>query len=413
MLSTILLCNSYSSLLRHGKENSELCAFRRLLIAQRAPSVVASEAAETALEKIARLRAEGDEAISRREEAAAAAAAKLPRRRFRLRVWAKKQLQHGSKKLRRIAARVPQAKRLLEERLEKPAKAMAWRGASRLCGPLSGFRRLPKSVIEELDTSGFAVIPNWLPSRAVSCVVEDALSLEAAGLAHRAGVGGAWAGAGRESATGWAVDSDVRRTAKLWIHKPWDDRLSRHGQLVSRLSLLRSMECLRSQLSRHRCGEGSLPRTDGGATSAAYLYYPEGGFYHRHVDGPQYRWQSPVREHREISFLLYLDEGWRAEWGGALRIFLPDQRGRDEGEGDDDASDEPHVDVLPEAGTLVLMRSSVMDHEVMHTARPRRCVVGWFCSTSPEPNELTREQVLNGRKRGEQKLHGGRAAESR
>ena len=208
-------------------------------------------------------------------------------------------------------------------RLEKPAKAMAWRGASRLCGPLSGFRRLPKSVIEELDTSGFAVIPNWLPSRAVSCVVEDALSLEAAGLAHRAGVGGAWAGAGRESATGWAVDSDVRRTAKLWIHKLGRPFVATRPACESSLSAsvdgVPAVSALTPSLRRGKFAADRRRRNE----CSGYLYYPEGGFYHRHVDGPQYRWQSPVREHREISFLLYLDEGWRAEWGGGAAYLPP------------------------------------------------------------------------------------------
>ena len=35
-------------------------------------------------------------------------------------------------------------------------------------------------------------------------------------------------------------------------------------------------------------------------------------------------------------------------------------------------------DVPPEAGTLVLMRSDAVEHEVLETAAPRHCVVGWF-----------------------------------
>ena len=61
--------------------------------------------------------------------------------------------------------------------------------------------------------------------------------------------------------------------------------------------------------------------------------------------------------------LLYLNPGWKPSWGGALRIF------REGGE---------HVDVPPEAGTLVLMRSDAVEHEVLETAAPRHCVVGWF-----------------------------------
>ena len=34
--------------------------------------------------------------------------------------------------------------------------------------------------------------------------------------------------------------------------------------------------------------------------------------------------------------------------------------------------------VLPAAGTLVLMRSDRVPHEVLETKQPRRCIVGWL-----------------------------------
>ena len=106
----------------------------------------------------------------------------------------------------------------------------------------------------------------------------------------------------------------------------------------------------------------------------SYIYYPEGGFFKRHRDAPLSIWASPYRECRELSFLLYLDAGWKEEWGGALRIYRRDSR-----LWPDDRS-EPHVDVMPEAGTLVVMRSSQVEHEVLETLRPRHAAVGWFCA---------------------------------
>lgn len=109
----------------------------------------------------------------------------------------------------------------------------------------------------------------------------------------------------------------------------------------------------------------------------SYLYYPEGGFFERHRDAPISIWASPYREHRDVSFLLYLDRGWQAEWGGALRIYPRDPRLYPP---EDHAVVATHVDVLPEAGTLVLMRSSQVEHEVLKTLRPRHAAVGWFCA---------------------------------
>ena len=66
----------------------------------------------------------------------------------------------------------------------------------------------------------------------------------------------------------------------------------------------------------------------------------------------------------QVSLLLYLDADWQESWGGTLRIF---------GSGPDGT-----VDVTPEAGTLVLLRSAHAEHEVLATERPRHCLVGWF-----------------------------------
>ena len=77
--------------------------------------------------------------------------------------------------------------------------------------------------------------------------------------------------------------------------------------------------------------------------------YPPGAFYRRHLD----RFASDDR--RALSCVLYLNEAWRAEDGGALRLYLP---GR-------------HRDVLPRAGTLVAFLSERFEHEVLPAQRER------------------------------------------
>src|SRR5688572_8485447 len=63
--------------------------------------------------------------------------------------------------------------------------------------------------------------------------------------------------------------------------------------------------------------------------------YPAGSFYKRHLD------QFKKDDHRKLSVICYLNENWKEENGGQLRLHLPS------GE----------KDVFPFAGRLVCMRS--------------------------------------------------------
>ena len=86
-------------------------------------------------------------------------------------------------------------------------------------------------------------------------------------------------------------------------------------------------------------------------------------------------------EARAFSYLLYLNEGWREEHGGCLRLFTGGGGAREGGQdlGHDAAS---FVDVQPRAGTLVLFRSDAIEHEVLDTFAPRLVLAGWWHSDS-------------------------------
>ena len=64
-----------------------------------------------------------------------------------------------------------------------------------------------------------------------------------------------------------------------------------------------------------------------------------------------------------LSVVLYLNEDWHADDGGALRIHVDDGATRD---------------VLPEGGTLVAFLAADFEHEVLPATRPRLAVSGWF-----------------------------------
>jgi len=64
-----------------------------------------------------------------------------------------------------------------------------------------------------------------------------------------------------------------------------------------------------------------------------------------------------------LSCVLYLNDAWLPEHGGALRMHFDDRS---------------PVDVLPEAGTLVAFLSAQLDHEVLPATRPRLALTGWY-----------------------------------
>ena len=88
-----------------------------------------------------------------------------------------------------------------------------------------------------------------------------------------------------------------------------------------------------------------------------FARYGAGDSYAKHLD----RFRSDDR--RVVSAVLYLNERWRAEDGGELRLFPPD--------GD-------AVQIRPHAGTLVVFLSDRVAHEVLPVRRERWSVAAWF-----------------------------------
>ena len=84
--------------------------------------------------------------------------------------------------------------------------------------------------------------------------------------------------------------------------------------------------------------------------------YPAGTFYKRHLD------QFKKDDHRKLSVICYLNENWKEEQGGQLRMYLPDEE----------------LDVFPTAGKLVCFRSDEIEHEVLPANRERMSLTGWM-----------------------------------
>jgi SM-20-related protein len=135
--------------------------------------------------------------------------------------------------------------------------------------------------------------------------------------------------------------AEIRGDSICWIGAPL---------LPAERSLLAEFELLRQALNRTLL----LGLFD---LELHYACYPPGAGYDRHVDQPQ------ARQQRQVSLVLYLNAGWTAQSGGALRIFH--EAGRFE-------------DIAPLGGRLVTFLSAAREHAVLATQRERWSISGWF-----------------------------------
>jgi SM-20-related protein len=84
--------------------------------------------------------------------------------------------------------------------------------------------------------------------------------------------------------------------------------------------------------------------------------YPAGSYYKRHLD------QFKKDDHRKLSVICYLNNDWKEEQGGQLRMYLPQKS----------------IDILPLSGRLVCFRSDQIEHEVLPATRDRLSLTGWI-----------------------------------
>jgi SM-20-related protein len=90
-----------------------------------------------------------------------------------------------------------------------------------------------------------------------------------------------------------------------------------------------------------------------------FACYPAGARYVRHSD------QFQGDGSRELSCVLYLNENWKREDGGQLRLYL-------------DSGNTTPKDVVPRGGRLVMFMSRRFTHEVLPATRERLSIAGWF-----------------------------------
>lgn len=195
----------------------------------------------------------------------------------------------------------------------------------------------PAALVEGLGTQGWAVEHGWVDDDDVGALRARALELHAAGDFHAAAVG---SGARR------AVRPEIRSDQIRWLlaaETPAEKRLLARFEDL-RLALNRALTLGLFEFECH------------------YALYPPGASYARHLD------QFVADGRRVVSTVLYLNDGWRADDGGELRLYVDREQPAADGV----------VDILPGGGTLVLFLSERFWHEVRPTQRARLSLTGWF-----------------------------------
>ena len=193
-------------------------------------------------------------------------------------------------------------------------------------------RPIQNEICAAIEQRGWAIDASFLPQIAIAALRVEARRRDSAGEFHPAGVG---------RAKGRVERSDIRGDRIVWLDE--------QPACTAEISLAEALEGLR--LSLNRTLFLGLDSFEG-----HYAIYPPGAFYRRHRD----RFRDD--DARVISCVLYLNEAWAVEDGGALRIHL--------GQG--------ARDILPVGGTLVCFASERFEHEVLPSARERLAVTGWF-----------------------------------
>lgn len=183
-----------------------------------------------------------------------------------------------------------------------------------------------------------AVIPDFLAPPIVASLAADARRRDAAGEFCAARIG-------RDAMR--FERGDVRGDRTLWL----DAQAPAPAERV----LWQALERLRIALNEATfIGLFSF--------EGHYALYPPGAFYRRHRD----RFRDD--DARLLSCVFYLNDGWTAADGGALRLYSP---GKDT------------CDVLPVGGTMVCFLADRHEHEVLPATRDRLAIAGWFRRRQP------------------------------
>ncbi|MEQ8924519.1 MAG: 2OG-Fe(II) oxygenase [Fulvivirga sp.] len=191
---------------------------------------------------------------------------------------------------------------------------------------------LLEQIADQLATSDYAIIDDFLSTEQVEAILNVFDIHREKGRFKQAAIG---------ASVNQEVDKSVRKDLIKWIDE--DNARPAVQEFLSKI------DEVKNYLNR-TCFLGIKEY------EAHFTIYPPGAFYKRHLD------QFTTSDHRKISFICYLNQDWKPEHGGELRLYLPDG----------------NIDVAPIAGRLACFRSDVVEHEVLLSHAHRYSLTGWM-----------------------------------
>lgn len=190
-------------------------------------------------------------------------------------------------------------------------------------------------ITQEIAEHGISITPDFLPAPTILDLETEARNRVAMGQLKPAGVG----------TKANKIDA-IRGDMIDWI----SDEKTNSPALDC---YLEAIESLRSSLNQSlMLGLFSV--------ETHFALYPPGSHYKKHLD------QFREKKTRAISSILYLNQAWKDEHGGQLRVYL------------DEDTTANTCDILPTGGTMVTFLSDRFWHEVLPASRERLSITGWM-----------------------------------
>ncbi len=198
-------------------------------------------------------------------------------------------------------------------------------------------------VATDLAERGFSVQPSFWSALEARALAAESRKLWEEGGFRPAGVG---------RGASFRIRPQVRNDRVLWIDPARMTETQRY--------YLARMERLRLALNQ-ALYLGLF------GFEAHFTVYAVGAHYRTHRD------RFAGASHRVLSCITYLNEDWKAEDGGVLRLYLGG------------AQTGAYKDIPPLAGTLVVFFSERLYHEVLPAMRARFSISGWFTRRATAP----------------------------
>ena len=188
-------------------------------------------------------------------------------------------------------------------------------------------------IIKDLAEKGWCALPDFLPTDLVHNLALEAENLHQTGTLTPAATG---QGEQRQ------IRTSLRGDSIHWLNE--EPATAAQAEFLSLMGMLRLAVNRELQLGLFEL-------------EVHFARYPAGAGYGKHLDV----FQNDSR--RTLSVICYLNENWKSEYGGQLRI---------------DLEDGSSVEILPQGGTLACFLSHRFLHEVLPSNRPRLSITGWF-----------------------------------